>query len=138
MTSEEPSEQDERVTVAAFDFDGTITRGGSTFQFLIQVRGLLPVAAATIRMLPKILHAGIVGGTAADDTKELLFIKLFGGQSADRVQRAGRHFAEGHIRRRLRPEVRTRIEWHRQQGHKVLLVSASVEQYVVPAGDLLG
>ena len=37
-----------RPTVAAFDFDGTLTDGGSAFPFLVIVRGLLPVLRNTV------------------------------------------------------------------------------------------
>ena len=39
-----------RSTVAAFDFDGTLTDGGSVFPFLVSLRGLLPVLGATLRL----------------------------------------------------------------------------------------
>ena len=35
----------DRPTVAAFDYDGTLTDRGSAFPFLVSVRGLLPVLA---------------------------------------------------------------------------------------------
>jgi phosphatidylglycerophosphatase C len=125
-------------TVAAFDFDGTLMRGGSAFPFLVSVRGLLPVLAATLRVSPKLLHAAVFGGNAADNAKEALFMRLLGGQEEARVNRIGAEFARQHVARRLRPEVRARLDWHRSQGHTVIVVSASVEAYVRPAGEELG
>jgi len=127
-----------RPTVAAFDFDGTITQGASTLPFLIRVRGLLPVLYAVARTLPQIVRAGIFSGTAADEAKERLFTLLLADQPVERIERAGTVFAEQHLRRRLRPEVRARLDWHRAQGHHVVLVSASLEYYVEPAGRRLG
>jgi phosphatidylglycerophosphatase C len=125
-------------TVAAFDFDGTVTRGSSTVPFLISVRGLLPVAAVIIRTLPGLVRAAIFSGAAADNYKEGLFVRLLRGLSDEELSRKGRIFAENHLRLRLRPELRRRIEWHKRRGDMVVLVSASVEQYVGPAGELLG
>jgi HAD superfamily phosphoserine phosphatase-like hydrolase len=34
--------------------------------------------------------------------------------------------------------VRRRLEWHRAQGHRIVIVSASLEYYVGPVGDELG
>jgi HAD superfamily hydrolase (TIGR01490 family) len=127
-----------RPTVAAFDFDGTITRGGSTFPFLISVRGLLPVLAVTLRSLPLLTKAAVVGGDTADRAKEAVFTRLLRGQERARIDRIGAAFADQHLARRLRPEVRARIDWHRSQGHAVIIVSASPECYVVPAGEQLG
>ena len=126
------------VTVAAFDFDGTVTRGASTVAFLIAVRGLLPVAFTLTRTLPGLVRAAVLSGSAADDYKEKLFVRLLRGMADDDLARKGRAFAADHLTLRLRPEVRRRIEWHRQQGHRVVLVSASVEHYVGPAGEILG
>jgi phosphatidylglycerophosphatase C len=124
--------------VAAFDFDGTVTRGSSTVPFLIAVRGLLPVAVALVRTLPGLIRAAVFSGAAADTYKERLFVQLLRGMSDEELARKGRSFAANHLRLRLRPEVSQRIEWHKQRGDKVVLVSASDEHYVGPAGDLLG
>lgn len=131
-------ERSQPATVAAFDFDGTVTRGASTVPFLIAVRGLLPVALALGRTLPQLVRAAIVSGAAADDYKEQLFVRLLRGMADQDIDREGRSFAANHLRLRLRPEVRRRIEWHRERGHLVVLVSASVEHYVAPAGEILG
>jgi phosphatidylglycerophosphatase C len=124
--------------VAAFDFDGTITRGASTVPFLISARGFLPVAVALVRTLPGLLRAAVMSGTAADDYKEQLFVRLLSGTPNEELARKGRAFAANHLRLRLRPEVRRRMEWHRERGHLTVLVSASLEHYVEPAGEILG
>jgi phosphatidylglycerophosphatase C len=40
--------------------------------------------------------------------------------------------------RRVRPDCLRRWHWHRQQGHRLVLASASLELYLRPLGDLLG
>lgn len=126
------------LTIAAFDFDGTVTRGGSVFSFLSWVRGRRRVLTAVTLLAPSLLRAAIAGGSTADDTKERLFERLLCGVGADGFMAAGRTFARRHLDRRLRPEVARRIEWHRAQGHRLVLVSASPEAYVRPAGERLG
>ncbi len=125
-------------TVAAFDFDGTLTRGGSVFAFLRRLRGNLRVAALALRASPSLLHAAMVGGQAADQAKERFFVRLLAGLPRDVAATVGRSFAEEHLRRRLRPEVAARLEWHRALGHRIVVVSASPELYVGPAGQMLG
>ena len=136
--SQEDIQASGRPTVAAFDFDGTITRGGSTVPFLIRARGLLPVLYALARTLPQIVMAAIFSGAAADTAKERLFTLLLADYPLERIERVGNMFAEQHLRQRLRPEVQARLDWHRSQGHLVVLVSASLEHYVEPAGRRLG
>ena len=126
------------ITVAAFDLDGTLTDGGSVLPFLAAVRGVAPVALVTARTLPLLARAAVVGGTVADTAKEQLFIRLLGGLRADDVDAAGDDFAARHVRARLRPDVRDRLFWHRDQGHRIVIVSASPECYVRPAAALLG
>lgn len=133
-----PGRIDGPPTVAAFDFDGTLARGGSEFTFLLRVRGLLPVMAALLRHSPKLVRGMLLGGPAADTGKQALFMQLLAGQPAGRVDRVGAAFARDHLRRRLRPEVHDRLAWHRSQGHRVVIVSASPECYVRAAGEQLG
>jgi phosphatidylglycerophosphatase C len=124
--------------VAAFDFDGTLADGGSVFPFLVSLRGFFPVLRAVVRLSPSLVRAAITGGTAADDVKERLFSRLLGGMPVDEVDRRARAFAHRHLQRHLRDDVRRRLEWHQRQGHYTVIVSASPECYVSPAGEELG
>jgi phosphatidylglycerophosphatase C len=54
------------------------------------------------------------------------------------VQRTAAGFVTGHLQRHLRADTRARMEWHAAQGHHVVIVSASPEIYVWPAGEQLG
>ncbi len=128
----------ERPTVAAFDFDGTLTRGGSVLPFLVAVRGPVPTAMAVLRSLPGLIRGALFSGAAADDTKEALFADLLSGLPAQEVERLAADFADHHLRRRIRRDARDRLDWHRKQGHRVVVVSASPDLYVGPAADMLG
>jgi phosphatidylglycerophosphatase C len=127
-----------RATVAAFDFDGTLTDAGSVFPWLVGLRGVWPVLRTVVRYSPALLRAAVVGGTAADDVKEKIFTRLLGGLPVEEVDRRSAEFAARHLRRHLREDARARLEWHRRQGHHTVVVSASPEAYVGPAGELLG
>jgi phosphatidylglycerophosphatase C len=125
-------------TVAAFDFDGTLTDGGSVYPFLVALRGRWPVLRAMTRLAPRLLRAAMTGGAAADEVKETLFTRLLGGLSVDDVDRRSSSFAAVHLARHLRHDTRQRLEWHQSQGHHIVIVSASPECYVRPAGEQLG
>jgi len=124
-------------TVAAFDFDGTLTSGGSMLPFLIDLRGIWPVLRAMSRLWPRFLLAALVGGPAADDVKERFLTRLVGGLPVEVVDDRAATFARRHLSRHLRQDARLRLEWHRRQGHYVVIVSASPECYVRPAGAQL-
>ena len=127
-----------RQTVAAFDFDGTLTDGGSAFPWLISLCGPVAVLRATFRLSPGLIKAGITGGAAADQIKERLFTRLIGGLPVAEVDRRSRSFAARHLASHLRDDTQRRLEWHRRQGHHTVIVSASPECYVAPAAEELG
>lgn len=136
-----PSARDGRLpteVVAAFDFDGTLARGGSELRFLLRLRGPAAVGAALVRLGPRLARGAVLGGPSADAGKQALFLRLLAGLPADRAERTAARFAEDHLRRRLRPVVHDRLRWHLDQGHRVVIVSASPELYVRVAGELLG
>ncbi len=56
------------------------------------------------------------------------------GARADDVAERAAAFGVAHYRRRHRTEVRARLDWHRRQGHRVVMVSASPEFYVRRGG----
>ncbi len=123
--------------IAAFDFDGTLTDGGSVFGFLTAVAGHRSVLSASLALSPRLIHAALAGGSAADTTKELLFERVLAGIDAGHLQRVATVFAEEHLAGHLRADVRDRLEWHRGRGDKVVIVSASPEAYVKVIGDRL-
>ena len=124
--------------VAAFDFDGTLTDGGSVFGFLSALTGRHTVTSASLALAPRLAHAALVGGAVADHTKELLFERVLAGVTVDRAGEVGTAFAHRHLARHLRPDVRDRFDWHRGRGDRVVIVSASPDIYVRVAGERLG
>ncbi len=96
------------------------------------------MVVAGIALLPKLVRAALFGGEAADEAKEALFVRTLAGRPADEVARVAAAFGVAHYRRRNRTEVRARLDWHRRQGHRVVVVSASPEYYVRAAADEIG
>jgi len=124
--------------VAAFDFDGTLTDGGSVFDFLAAVAGRRAVLEAGTTLAPQLVQAALAGGTAADETKQKLFTRLLAGVEATRVHEVAVEFGTRHVAAHLRPDVGRRLEWHRCRGDAVVVVSASPEAYVSVAAERLG
>jgi phosphatidylglycerophosphatase C len=124
--------------VAAFDFDGTLTRGGSVWKFLTAMCGRDAVVSAGIALFPQLLQAALFGDEAADSAKEALFVRTLAGRPAQEISERAAVFGVAHYRRRHRTKVRARLDWHRRQGHRVVVVSASPEYYVRAAAAELG
>lgn len=122
--------------VAAFDFDGTLTPRDTLVPFLARLYGRrrLAVAAAMVGP-PWRLEAEI---HRRDHAKAQLLRRLTTGDDPARVERAGRAYAT-RLDALLVPAMRSRVEQHRQAGHELVAVSASLAAYLVPLlGDDLG
>jgi phosphatidylglycerophosphatase C len=124
--------------VAAFDFDGTLTTGGSVLPFLVAVSDRRTVLDAIAALWPRLLHGALAGGSVADRTKEDLFERVLAGVSLDHLHSVSADFAPAHLARHLRDDVRSRFDWHRGRGDRVAIVSASPECYVHEVGVRLG
>jgi HAD superfamily hydrolase (TIGR01490 family) len=116
--------------IAAFDFDGTLTRRDSLLPFLRMVAGarLLP---ASLRALPQM--AGYAIGVVPNwKAKEALLRGALEGLPAADLEAYGVAFARDVIPGLLRPGALDQIRKHRAQGDVLALVSASLEVYLVP------
>ena len=134
MSSPSPSTR----CVAAFDFDGTITRRDSLGPFLVRVAGASGLARELAVHSPRI--AAVACGRADRDvTKEAVMMSVLGGRTAGSVTGAGRAYAD-HLwaRQRFRPEMMERLRWHRSEGHEIVIVSASLDSYLTPLAPRLG
>jgi phosphatidylglycerophosphatase C len=127
---------DHPLIVAAFDFDGTLTRRDSLLPFLTAVRGPVSVGVAMSRLSPR-LALMAAGRADRDDTKERLLGLLLAGRPAHEIEAAGAQYAD-RLATRLRSDVVERLEWHRDSGHALVLVSASPAVYLDPLGAQLG
>jgi HAD superfamily hydrolase (TIGR01490 family) len=137
MTTADPPRPSGTV-VAAFDFDGTLTHGGSVWRFLVAIRGRRRVLAAGAILARRLVTAALIGGHYTDEAKEALFRRTLAGLPADQVADSAVAFGLAHYRRRARSDVRERLEWHRAQGHRLVIVSASLDFYLNAVGRELG
>jgi HAD superfamily hydrolase (TIGR01490 family) len=124
-------------TVAAFDFDGTLTRSDTLGPFLREVCGTAAFARALAADAPRLVLAG-VGAGSRDDAKERMLRRLFGGRSHSDLAARGRAFGARVAKTGIRPEMIERLRWHAESGHEVAIVSASLDVYVEPTAEQLG
>lgn len=118
----------ESKTVAAFDFDGTLTRRDSFIQFALYVRGLAGLLRACAVASPWLvawkLHL-CPGGTA----KQKLFSRLYKGMSIGEFRNYGISFASK-IKEMENKDMVKELKQHIDSGHEVFIVSASVPEWI--------
>lgn len=116
--------------VAAFDFDGTITTQDTFLPFLVRAFGA-PKVCLTLASLVLPGFLVCIGKSTRDHFKALLIGKLFSGASVQYLVHTGLQHAS-QIASLFRPTALERISWHKQQGHRLVMVSASLNFYLEP------
>ncbi|HEX5586311.1 MAG TPA: HAD-IB family hydrolase, partial [Acidimicrobiia bacterium] len=72
-----------------------------------------------------------------DALKALVLRDLFAGYDAVAIDEIGRGFAFEIVQRHLRADMVQRADWHRTQGHELVIVSASLGVYLRPVAEQL-
>lgn len=118
--------------VVAFDLDGTLTVRDCVIPFLVGtgggVRALSAAVAAPVRA---------VGPDRRDGLKRHLVRACLGGLPEERIREKGANFARRVATGWMRPDVVRRLREHQDAGDVVVIVSASLDAYVQPLGDIL-
>ena len=123
------------VTVAAFDVDNTLTVRDCVVPFMRSVSG----TSRIVKLLLSDLGGTIQSLRRRDrDSLKAKFVEgVFSGKDAREIDALGIEFATRVADGWLRSDVASRMRWHQDQGHVVILVSASLGAYLHPLGDLL-
>jgi phosphatidylglycerophosphatase C len=120
--------------VAVWDLDGTLTRTDTLLPFLRRLVGtgslLRALAFAATRDLPR--------RNRRDAAKALVLHQLLGGRALADIDRAARDYAMLVVDHRLRADSLQHWTWHRLNGHRLVIASASPALYVRHVGRLLG
>jgi HAD superfamily hydrolase (TIGR01490 family) len=125
-----------RRVAAAFDFDGTITTRDTLVPFLVRAFGRVRVLA-TFAALAGPAIGVLLGLSTIDEFKVRVLRRLVAGEPADRLRALGAVHASAVVPW-LRPGALRRIEWHRAQGHLLVLVSSTLDLYLAQVAASLG
>ena len=122
------------VTVAAFDFDETLTKHDSVVPFLRRFSSRRRFAA---NLFPHTLR--VVPMAARRDRNALRALAtqlIFAGRPVSEVKAAAAAHGSAILTSGLRVDTERRLRWHLDAAHRVVIVSASYEFYldVVAAG----
>lgn len=121
--------------IAAFDFDGTLTRRDTLLPFLARACGATHFGRTVGRIAPVAVRAR-TGRLEAeihhrDATKAALLRELMRGRSDVWLEARGQEYATT-LAAKLRPEMVEQVRWHRDAGHELVIVSASLATYLRP------
>lgn len=123
------------ISVAAFDVDNTLTVRDCVVPFMRSVAGVSRLTRVVFSDIGQTI--GSIRKRDRDSLKIKFVQGVFAGRDAREVEALGIQFASKVADGWLRGDVAARMRWHQDQGHVVILVSASLGAYLHPLGDLL-
>lgn len=119
------------IKIAFFDFDGTITTGDSFIKFIRFVVGDIRFILGMTVLSPMLVayKLRLIPNYTA---KQAVLSYFFKGMSEAQFQTAARDYSLKNIDAILRPKAMAKIAWHKEQEHKIVVVSASIESWLKP------
>ncbi len=123
--------------VAAFDFDGTITTRDAFMPFALFVAGPKKWLANLARLIPA-ATLFLVGKISRQDLKEKTITLFFKGFAYKDLLGYAEEFAAEVLPRLVKKKALDTLKWHQEQGHRIVIISASPEIYLIPWGKKIG
>ena len=115
--------------IAFFDFDGTITAKDSLAEFLKFGTGRMSYYLGLLALSP-MLVCYVLKLIPNDKAKARLISYFFRGSDASSFKELAKKYSVSEIDRIIRPKAIEKIQWHLNEGHKVVMVSASMESWL--------
>lgn len=115
--------------LALFDFDGTITTKDSLADFIQYAVGKPTYHMGLLKLSP-MLTAYTLKLIPNHIAKEKLIGHFFKGWDVDRFKKLAEQYSLEQIDNITRPKAIEKIKWHQEQGHKIVIVSASMEYWL--------
>jgi len=128
--------QHPRKTIAAFDFDGTLTTKDSLLHFLLFKSSPLKLL---LRAVPSLYYVLMYSLKLMPNfvAKQALFSLFFRGMAITDFDRRC-HLFLTRLNGMVRPEAKEKIQWHQSMGHEVVIISASIENWIIPFAQQMG
>jgi len=124
-------------TAAFFDFDDTIVHCNSglgiIFGYFINLR-MSPFYAVT--MVPKYIWYLVIGKQQPDRFFKYLY-KFLKGRDYEKETKWCAEYFQKHVEETIYKDAKRKINWHQEQGHKVFIVTNSLEMMVGRAKKIL-
>ncbi|WP_111308045.1 HAD family hydrolase [Confluentibacter sediminis] len=123
-------------TIAVFDFDGTITTKDTLLLFIKFSKGKLSFFFGFLLFSPLIV-AMKLKLYQNWKVKQLLFSFFYKGISVEKFDNWGHTFSS-EIDGIIRPKALEAIKLHKKNGHRVIIISASIENWIKPWAEKAG
>ncbi len=125
-----------RQTVAAFDFDGTITTKDTLIEFIRFTHGTAGLTWGFFVMMPVLVlyKIKVIPNYTA---KQIVFAWFYKGWSIEKFDEKGKAFAS-HIGSIINPAALAAIRQYENDGAQILILTASVENWVLPWAESVG
>ncbi len=124
----------DNTNLSLFDFDGTISSKDSMIDFTQYAVGKLTYFFGLIQLIPT-LTAYAFKLMPNHIAKEKFISYFFKGWYADRFETVTKQYSLEQLDKIIRPKAMEKIAWHKAQGHKIVIVSASIECWLKPWCD---
>jgi phosphatidylglycerophosphatase C len=125
------------ITIAAFDFDGTLTRRDTLLPFLVRGLGWPRFLLALLQCSPW-LAGYAVRLVRNDAAKARLLRATLSGRTLSELDDWTSRWLAQDFAGQLQDWTMARLAWHRQAGHCCVLVSASPDIYLRRVASQLG
>jgi HAD superfamily hydrolase (TIGR01490 family) len=117
------------MNLALFDFDGTITDRELFADFVRMA--VTPRQRSVGRVVLAPVYVGYKLGLVSGSTiRSRVADFAFRGRARHELEAVGERFARDVIPATLRPESMARIDWHREQGDTIVVVSGGFDLYL--------
>ena len=138
--SEAPPTSTTSRPVAAFDFDGTLLDGDCLLILHSLVRSPIGRLVDGVQLMPALLLWKSGQRSTAWFKQVFLQVLLtpaMQARSAQQREHLLQHSLAHALWQRLRPEALARLDWHRREGHRLVIVSASPRCLLEPIAERL-
>ena len=125
------------MNLALFDFDGTITTDDSLLKFIRFVVGDFKFVLGIIFLSPMLIFykLRLIQNYKA---KQIMLSYFFKDMDIDEFFEVANKYSLEHIDTIVRKKAFAKINWHKEQGDKIVIVSASIECWLKPWCDKNG
>jgi phosphatidylglycerophosphatase C len=131
-----PPNTAQRPVLAVFDFDGTLTQRDSFAPFVRATCGRKTFRRGILKQRRAVL-AYMLGRQSNHFIKEALLTQYFEGWAIADLETAATKFAQQDLSTLLNLKAMEQLQWHQQQGHRVVIVSANLELYLKPWAEAI-
>lgn len=118
-------------TVAAFDFDGTITYKDILIPFFISTLGYKKTFFSVLKILPKLIKVFPKKYTR-QLIKEAFLKEVINQIPVNTFEKWTLDYTEKKLKKQIKPSAFERYKWHKAQGHYCLIISANLDLLLAP------